>query len=306
MTEKKARATKPAPKKPAAKKKTQKKREPTVKRNSYGLTHKDWLVVMERVKDPTLSMTNAYLKIYTNYSKSSAGTKASALFKKVQVAELMKELIAGREKEAILTIDENLRLISNTARASMFDFFDVDERGMPILNLKKATPDQLAQIREIDVEEVLEEIDTDAEGNPVLGRVRKVKVKAHDVQKAREMMGRYQKLFSEAHQRVTDAQAKILRRVQSGEITAKEGGFEFACLGLPLPKVLELAIMKEEGLEDRFAKPPSTEELERRAAEMRKAREEQREQFVPQRRAEIEESKARLKDSEQWEEGDGR
>lgn len=96
--------------------------------------------------------------------------------------------------------------------------------------------------------------------------------------------------------------AKIIERIQSGELSEVNAGYEFAKLGLPLPEILKLRVGKsqiEAAIENDFT-PVSEEELERRASERLAAIQQQREQFLPERRAEVAEIKERLKDQDSF------
>jgi len=95
---------------------------------------------------------------------------------------------------------------------------------------------------------------------------------------------------------------KIIERIQSGELSEIDAGYEFAKLGLPLPEVLKLRLGRlqiEASVENEFI-PMSEEEIERRANERIAAVQQQREQFLPQRRAEVAEIKERLKDMDSF------
>lgn len=95
----------------------------------------------------------------------------------------------------------------------------------------------------------------------------------------------------------------IIEKVQKGELTVIEAGYEFAKLGLPLPEVLKIQLtrVKDQGGEDPGDYTPiSEEELERRATERLAAIQKQRDEFLPERRAEVAEIKERLKDQDSF------
>jgi predicted transcriptional regulator len=101
---------------------------------------------------------------------------------------------------------------------------------------------------------------------------------------------------------VTKQAVKLLQQAQSGDISVIDAGYEFAKLGLPLPEILALQLKKttvDVALSQDFS-GLSTEEMERRAQERFDAVQKQREEFLPERRAEVAEIKERLKDQDSF------
>lgn len=86
----------------------------------------------------------------------------------------------------------------------------------------------------------------------------------------------------------------ILEDVLAGTITAREAGYKFALLGLPLPEVLKIELSKTHDEESKEYECPSPEELEARAREAMNAVENDRDRFLPARRAEVEQIKKEL------------
>lgn len=97
--------------------------------------------------------------------------------------------------------------------------------------------------------------------------------------------------------------AEYLEAVLADKMTAREAAFKISAMGLPLPRVLEIELSKgkDQGGEDPGDFTPiSEEELEKRASDRLAAIEQQRDEFLPQRRAEVAEIKERLKDMDSF------
>lgn len=88
----------------------------------------------------------------------------------------------------------------------------------------------------------------------------------------------------------------ILEDVLAGTITAREAGYKFALLGLPLPEVLRIELSKHETEEpdDGWDQTDVIGQIERRAQEAMESINRERETFVPERRSEVEEIKREL------------
>jgi hypothetical protein len=95
---------------------------------------------------------------------------------------------------------------------------------------------------------------------------------------------------------------KIIEKVQAGDMTVIDAGYEFAKLGLPMPEVIKLQLSRiqiDVNVDEEFS-GLSTEEMERRAQERFDAVQKQRDEFLPERRAEVAEIKERLKDQDSF------
>lgn len=95
---------------------------------------------------------------------------------------------------------------------------------------------------------------------------------------------------------------KLLQDAESGAITAKQAAYGFSKLGLAVPEILLLEIKRTVEIDIYAAEfnGMSTEEMERRAQERFDAVQKQREEFLPERRAEVAEIKERLKDQDSF------
>jgi phage terminase small subunit len=95
------------------------------------------------------------------------------------ITERMKELTAAMEISAYRVLKE----VANVGFASMGDYMTIDEGGQPEFDLTKCTPEQLAAIQSIEIEENLQ-----------TGR-RKFKFKLHDKLNALDKIMRYMGMF---------------------------------------------------------------------------------------------------------------
>ena len=99
---------------------------------------------------------------------------------------------------------------------------------------------------------------------------------------------------------VTPASHDILVDLISGEITVREAALRYNQEGIPIPESVKIMLSKEPPEEaeiDETVGIITEDELDRIYAERTGAAEAQKENFVPQRKAEVEELKAELADS---------
>lgn len=248
------------------------------------LTSKQRLFVEEYLVD--LNATQAYLRAGYKVSEKVAQANSARVLSNAMVSAAVKDGIEKKLLKIEVTTEKIIQQISIIANGSLSYFLKIDRAtGTATIDLSRANNEQLQCIAEYQYEEVIERTGSGTQ------RVRKVRIKLCDNLRALEMIGKYLKLFSDNHQRVSEEARKILRQVRMGELGPRDAGYEFALLGLPLPEVLIMEILKAEMVTDDNSKPPTTEEIMARAAEMLANVGGQRAEFLPRRREEVEEMK---------------
>lgn len=243
------------------------------------LTEKQKLFVSEYLKDQ--NATRAYLRAGYKVSQKVAQVNGARMLSIAMVQAAIQARLDKRLRKVEITADSVLEELHNVAFTNLLDFIQIDEDGSPRSNLKDVTREQAAALLEINFDEVIEGSGADIQ------KVRKVKIKLHDKLRSLQMIGSYIKLFSDSQQRVTEASAKVLRQVRDGQMTVEEGSYEFAILGLPLPEILKSKLAALEALPLENQEPLTTEMIMARKAEMERNIEDQKERFLPERRAEV-------------------
>jgi phage terminase small subunit len=127
-----------------------------------------------------LNGTRAYMKVYPDATYETARTNASVLLSNANVQKEIKE----RLKSVHMSVDEDLKILSDHARGSLEHF--IDEDG----NIDFDTAKELGLLHLIKEYEIVE----NASKDNVSTRKR---IKLHDPQKALELIGKYYAIFTD-------------------------------------------------------------------------------------------------------------
>lgn len=131
------------------------------------------------------------------YSHRTAYQQGAALLKQPAV----KEALAARRQEywksKHMGPDELLWLVAGQARNPLANILHVTPDGDPYLDLSKATPEDLAHVSEVTIEDFVDGREVDEEGNVIKRDVRRVKLKLTDPDKARDKLMRHHGLMKD-------------------------------------------------------------------------------------------------------------
>lgn len=114
-----------------------------------------------------------------------AGYYADKLMKQPLVRAAISERIEDMTRAMELSAYKVLREVSHVAMSTMANYFTFDGYGDPVLQLHNCTPEQLAAIGSIEIEE-----------NTLTGK-KKVKFKLHDKMKGLDMLMRHMGLYAD-------------------------------------------------------------------------------------------------------------
>lgn len=119
------------------------------------------------------------------------------LLERPLVLAAISERIHQIARDAELSVDRVLKVISNIAFSSIENYFDIGEDGQPYLNLNKSTPDQLEAVQSITIDEQVTKS----------GMKRTVKFTMHDKLGAARDLMKYTGAFNDdnAHWRQSSA-----------------------------------------------------------------------------------------------------
>jgi len=132
------------------------------------------------------------------------------------ITERVTELAAARE----LTAQRMIRECMAIAFSSMGDYMEVDADGTPVFDLARCTPEQLAAIKSIDVEEV---------GDPMSrSHKRKFKIQLHDKIAGIDRLGRFMGLWDADNPVWRADQEKVAAARMGPALTAAEAGQRYA------------------------------------------------------------------------------
>ncbi|MCP4620583.1 MAG: terminase small subunit [Bradyrhizobium sp.] len=140
----------------------------------------------ERVKG--LSVDAAYVAAGFKAHRGNAHRLSTKESVKVRIAELQSRVA----EKAVVTAERVVAELAKIAFASMGDFVSLTSDGDPIINLSAATPDQMAALSEVTVEDF-----TDGRGDGARD-VRRVKIKLGNKHGALVDLGKHLGLFREA------------------------------------------------------------------------------------------------------------
>lgn len=119
------------------------------------------------------------------YSENTAYSQGHDLLKHPEIKKLIAQQIEARSQRVEVTADRVLQELAKVAFASVGDFLEVQPDGSAVVNLQGLTPEQLAAIGEVQVDEYVDGRGEDQR------RVKRVKVKMLDKLKALELVGRH-------------------------------------------------------------------------------------------------------------------
>jgi phage terminase small subunit len=157
-----------------------------------------------------LNATEAVVQAgYKVKNRNVAGVIGSENLRKPKIRNAIDE----RLQENAMSADEVIYRLSEQARGSHIDFWDVSDRGFPKLNLKKAEErGKMHIVKKIKVSQ--------SEHGPSL------EIELYDAQSALVQLGRYYKLFTDKVE-VTDWQSEAVLSIRSGEVQYAELAEEF-------------------------------------------------------------------------------
>lgn len=260
---------------------------------SAELTDRELRFCREYVCDVSMNGTQSYLRAFPHVTYFTAKNKAAQLLKRPEIKRAIADMQKDRMERLSCSGD---RIIEEAMKLAFYDprnMFDSDNRIIPVQDLD---PDHAAVIEGI--ETLHKVVGDDNDGMAVT-----TKIKLPSKRGALEFLAKIKKMTSDATPIQDPRIADVLRKVQAGDVTPLDGAYELQIAGLPLPEVLKIQLskVKDQGGDDPGDFTPiSEEELERRAAERLAAIQQQRDEFLPERRAEVAEIKERLKDQDSF------
>lgn len=110
---------------------------------------------------------------------------SGGLLDKPLVRAAISERITQLAEQSELTVERVIKELMGVAFASLGDYMEIGEDGQPMFDLTKATPEQLAAIASIEIEETMTRS----------GPNRKFKFKLHDKLKGIDMLANYMGLL---------------------------------------------------------------------------------------------------------------
>lgn len=258
---------------------------------SVELTDKELFFCREFVC--SLNGTQAYLKAFPHVTYDTARNKAAQMLKHPKIKKTIADMQKDRAERLSCSAD---RIMEEAVKLAFYDprnLFDGDNKLIPVQDL---APDHAAVIEGIETLHKIVGDDND-------GMAVTTKIKLPSKRGALEFLAKIKKMTSDATPIQDPRIADVLRKVQAGDVTPLDGAYELQIAGLPLPEVLRIQLTKnkDQGGEDPGDFTPiSEEELEKRASDRLAAIQQQREEFLPERRAEVAEIKERLKDQDSF------
>jgi len=232
--------------------------------------------------------TKAYQKVF-ECSEDVARKNASRLLTNADIKKAIRTALDKLIAKMEITPERVLQEIAKMAFANMGEYIAIQEDGSAYVDLSKVDMAGTAAIQEVVSDEYAEGRGEDARV------VKRVKLKLADKTRNLELLGKYLKLFSESTPASSTQTATILQEVFDGTMSVREAAYKFNILGLPLPEVLKIELSKQEPEEPDTPPGTSDEDLLQRAQEALDHANRQREQFLPQRQAEVQELKENMK-----------
>lgn len=112
------------------------------------------------------------------YKESSAYSHGQRLTKNVEIQQRIAAIKAERFKSLHMGADELLAELAKQVRFNMDSIVHITPAGEPYIDLSKASPDDMAALTEVTIEDFTDGREVDEEGNTIKRDVRRVKVKA--------------------------------------------------------------------------------------------------------------------------------
>lgn len=131
------------------------------------------------------------------YTTKTAHAQGHRLLSYAEIGARIETIRIDRFRSMHMTADEVLMLSANQARASMGEVLHVTPDGDPYIDLSKASPEFLANIAEVIIEDFTDGRDVDDEGNTIKRDVRRVKVKLLSQDSARTTLMKHLGLLKE-------------------------------------------------------------------------------------------------------------
>lgn len=132
------------------------------------------------------------------------------------ITERINEIAAKQE----LTVHRMVREMMAVSFSNLGDYMSHDEYGNPVFDLTKCTPEQLAAIKTVDIEEVGDGISVPLK--------RKVKLTLHDKLGGMKMLGQYMGILEPDNPHWNADIARTKARSVSKEATTREAADEYA------------------------------------------------------------------------------
>lgn len=133
-----------------------------------------------------LDRTNAQAAaIKAGYAPGSAKVSASRLLRQPHIIAQLDKMEQRQAKRIQITLDEIVDELAHIARANITDFVEFNSEGEPVINLAKASREQLAAIGEVSVEDFVDGRGEDARD------VRRVRFKLLDKKGALVDLGKH-------------------------------------------------------------------------------------------------------------------
>lgn len=159
--------------------------------------------------------------------KPGPGVAVSAhhLLRKPNVEHRVHKLKLLRWQALAMTNDELIAEVSKLGRFNIGSITHVTPAGDPYIDLSKATPDDLAAITEVSIEDFTDGREVDEEGNTIKRDVRRVKVKAPNKVQALTLLARIGGMLKDKVElSVTDDFAEKMLAAQARVRAARSGG----------------------------------------------------------------------------------
>lgn len=266
----------------------------TKKSAKRDFTPKQKLFVQEYLKD--MNATQAYIRAGYRVSQKVAEAAGPRMLGNVKVFDAVHRVLENRLKQLEINNSNVLQEIARAAFANVLDYVKINTvDGTASIDLSNLTREQAAAIQEITYDEGV-----------IAGKngLKPARVKFRLVNKlaALELLGKYLKLFNDTTPLKSTKTAKILQDVLNEKLTVREAAYRFNMLGLPIPEALKIELQKQEPTSPVPDLPPDMDdaELERRYQEAMSDIDKQKEEWVPERKAEVEAIKDELKDAESF------
>ena len=242
--------------------------------------------------------TRAYMEVY-KCDEKTAGVNASKLLDDTRVQELIRKYADAALEKYEITSARVLEEIARMAFSNMEDYIGVNDGGSPYVDLSvvKGNRQKMAAIQE-----VTSETYTEREGDDFVP-VKKTKIKLADKRANLDLLGKYLKVFSEGTPSPDTEVAIVLQKVLLGELTVRDAAYQLQIKGIPLPEVIKIELAKQQDQEPPEGNQALTpEQLEEKYQKTLKEVDKQKEEFVPQRQAEVAQLKEDMKSADSFSE----
>jgi len=242
------------------------------------LTHRQWLFVTEYTLDFNIRMAMSR----AGYPNNTHGTR---MMRAPNIRKHISRVLDERYRANILTANKLLSAIVLIVDASLGDYLDWKGTDIKLKPIEDIPPNKLTLLAELKQ-----------------GERGGWSIKLHDklsaIEKGMRHLGMYDR-NRQATNRPGEITRTTLRAVKAGTLSVDDAIMDLDMEGIPIPRSLELMASRQK-VEDDGPKddggysPVSPEEMAAKAENRRREIERQRTQFVPERRAEVQEIKDEL------------